>query len=124
MSVIDKLLETAYHDTELLISNDQKGDQFSIPRDVDFVFYASEQGKAETVASFVQDNRYGSTLITPTEEGRVRLVVTVNMPTTQSVLCSVSGLMACLSALFGLDYDGWGCVLQAAPGTGPLGNTQ
>ncbi|WP_165838506.1 ribonuclease E inhibitor RraB [Pokkaliibacter plantistimulans] len=103
---------------------DQKGDQFSIPRDVDFVFYASERGKAETVARFVQDNRYDSTLITPTEEGRVRLVVTVNMPTTQSVLCSVSALMACLSALFGIDYDGWGCVLQAAPETAPLGNTQ
>ncbi len=111
MSVTDALLKNAYEDTQLLIKNDSLGDVFSIPRDVDFVLKCDDRKKAEIVASFILDNRYGLPSIGESDSG-FRVVVTVNMPTTQNVLCSVSGLMACLSKLFDLDYDGWGCVVQ------------
>jgi hypothetical protein len=41
-----------------------------------------------------------------------RILVVVPMPTTQHVLCSVSALMVCIAALFGAEYDGWGCTIQ------------
>jgi hypothetical protein len=111
MPLIDTLLATAYQDTQLLIKNDGLGDDFSIPRDVDFVLLSQDKKKAEAVASFVTDNRYGVPRIEETE-GTFRIIVVVNMPTTQGVLCSVSALMACLAALFSVQYDGWGCVIQ------------
>lgn len=111
MPVIDTLLSTAYEDTQLLIKNDSLGDNLSVPRDVDFVLRAKERAKAETVASFIQDNQYGIPRIEDAESD-FRIVVTVSMPITQQVLCAVSGLMACLSEIFGIEYDGWGCVIQ------------
>ncbi len=111
MHITEKLLSTAYEDTQLLIKNHQLGDDFSIPRDVDFVLIAKEKAKAETVASFVVDNRYGASRVEEAA-GVFRVLVTVNMPTTQHVLCSVSALMVCLAGLFSLEYDGWGCVIQ------------
>lgn len=111
MSVVDTLLAAAYEDTQLLIKNDALGDDFAIPRDVEFVLRANERNKAETVSSFIQDNQYGAPRIEEAES-EFRVVVTVFMPTTQQVLCSVSGLMGCISEIFGLEYDGWGCVLK------------
>jgi len=67
--------------------------------------------KAELVASFVHDNRYGVSKVQEAQ-GEYGVLVTIHMPTEQHILCSVSGLMACICALFGLEYDGWGCVLQ------------
>ncbi|WP_280151982.1 ribonuclease E inhibitor RraB [Piscinibacter sp. XHJ-5] len=111
MHIVETLLSTAYEDTQLLIKNDELGDDFAVPRDVDFVVIAKEKTTAEAVASFVTDNRYGSPRV---EEGgdAFRVVVSVHMPITQGVLCSVSALMACLAELFSLEYDGWGCVIQ------------
>ena len=111
MSVIDTLLTAAYEDTQLLIKNDELGDDFSIPRDVEFVLRVGEKEKAETISSFVQDNQYGVPRIEEAESD-FRIVVAINMPITQQVLCSVSGLMGCLSEIFGAEYDGWGCVIQ------------
>jgi len=113
MSIVDKLLENAYQDTQLLIGNDQKGDNFGIARDVEFVFYSPTFEKAEIVASFINDNQYG---LAKNQEinDNFQVTVVVNMPSTQNLICSVSGLMACIGELFGVEYDGWGCVLQRA----------
>ena len=111
MPLVDTLLETARQDTNLLLKNDGLGDDFTVPRPVDFLLVAKEEQKAGLVASFINDNRYGSAKVENTgTEFRVQVVV--NMPTTQNVLCSVSGLMACIAALYGIMYDGWGCVIQ------------
>lgn len=111
MQTIDSLLSTAFQDTELLKQLDEDGDDFSIARDVDFVLKAVELKKAELVASFVTDNQYGVASVEEADEG-YRLIVTVHMPITQHVLCSVSALMVCLAQLFSVEYDGWGCVGQ------------
>jgi hypothetical protein len=109
--VIESLLDNAYQDTQLLISNDEKGDNFSILRAVDFILYAKDAAKGELVASFINDNRYGEAVYSEIE-GKYRIMVTVNMPTTQNLICSVSGLMTCIAALYDLEYDGWGCELR------------
>lgn len=111
MSIVDTLLDTAYQDTQLLIANDERGDNFSIPRDIEFVLYAEDEEKANTVASFIDDNRYGGATFEKVED-RYRILVVLNMPSTQHLVCSVSGLMACIAELFSVEYDGWGCVLQ------------
>lgn len=113
MSVVEKLLDTAYQDTQLLIGNDEKGDIFNIPRDIDFVLIADTEKKADTIASFINDNQYGNASYEQVED-QYRIIAVVNMPSTQNLVCSVSGLMACIAALFGVEYDGWGCVLQNA----------
>lgn len=111
MHLVEKLLSTAYEDTQLLLKNDVLGDDFSIAREVDFVLVTSDKQRTETVASFVTDNRYGVPRIEE-GEGVFRVVISINMPITQQVLCSVSALMACLAQLFTVEYDGWGCVVQ------------
>jgi hypothetical protein len=111
MTLVDTLLTTAFQDTRLLVKNDELGDNFSVPRNVDFVLLSSDSARAETVCSFINDNRYGSAIVEPTGS-ESRIVVTVNMPTTQGLLCSVSALMACLAELFSVEYDGWGTVIQ------------
>jgi len=111
MALVDQLLSTAYEDTQLLKRNDELGDDFSVPREVDFVFLSGERKNAEVLASFVGDNQYGKASIEQSKEG-FRVVVSVTMPTNQQVLCSVSALMVCLAQLFSLEYDGWGCVIQ------------
>jgi hypothetical protein len=111
MSLVETLLDTAYQDTQLLIGNDEKGDNFSIPRDIEFVLYAGDEKKASLVTSFINDNQYGKASFEKVEKKYMILVV-VNMPSTQHLVCSVSGLMACVAALFSIEYDEWGCVLQ------------
>ncbi len=111
MSVVDKLLETAQLDTDLLVRNDAKGDTFSRPRVVDFLLVADDPDRAQLVRDFITDNQYGDASV-ETVDGQHRILVKIEMPTTQHVLCSVSGLMACLAALYDLEYDGWGCVIQ------------
>lgn len=109
--VVEALLENAYQDTQLLIGNDQKGDNFSVSREVDFVLYAKDRDKGELVANFINDNRYGKAVYSE-NDGNHRITVTIDMPTTQNLVCSVSGLMTCIAALYDLEYDGWGCTIQ------------
>jgi regulator of RNase E activity RraB len=63
------------------------------------------------VADFINDNRYGDATATSVEDEH-RVSVLIEMPITQHVLCSVSGLMACLSEIFDVEYDGWGSALK------------
>jgi Regulator of ribonuclease activity B len=111
MSVVEKLMQTAASDTELLGTLDRQGDDFSVQRDVDFLLRAPSQEKADIVASFINDYHYG--VATPLEsDGEHSVRVVIRMPIQQQLALSVSGFMECLAALFGLDYDGWGCVAQ------------
>lgn len=112
MSAVETLLNTAYEDTQLLTKNDQLGDDFSISRAVDFVLIAKDQSKANTVASFISDNQYAHTSVSEID-GVFRIIATIDMPSTQQLICSVSGLMACIAELFSIDYNGWGCVIQS-----------
>ena len=111
MSITQTLLDTAHADTELLVKNDSLGDDFTVPRDVDFLFRTDSEETADTVCSFVNDCRYGVARV-ERSDGEFRVLVVVHMPTTQNVACSVSGLMACIGQLFGVAYDGWGCSLK------------
>jgi hypothetical protein len=111
MKIIETLLDTASQDTQLLIANDNKGDNFSIPRDIDFVIYAEEEKKASTVTNFINDHRYGLASFEKIDD-QYRILIVINMPSTQSLICSVSALMACIASLFSVKYDGWGCNLQ------------
>ena len=111
MPLVDTLLTTAYEDTQLLTKNDKLGDNFSTFREVDFLLKSSDLGRAETACSFINDNRYGNAVVQEDDMG-AGVLIKVNMPTTQNVLCSVSALMACLAELFSLEYDGWGTTIQ------------
>lgn len=111
MSVVDELLRTAFEDTQLLRKNDERGDVFSRPRDVDFLLKAPSREKADVVSRFVNDNQYGRAQVRG-PDGGWSVLVTLRMPVEQHILCSVSALMVCIGHLFGLEYDGWGCVLQ------------
>jgi hypothetical protein len=110
-SIVELPLDTAKSDTELLLQNDARGDVFTVPREVDFFFRAPTEEKARLVADFINDNRYGNATAASDDHGH-SISVLIEMPITQHVLCSVSGLMACISKIFGIDYDGWGSVIQ------------
>jgi hypothetical protein len=109
-------MDIAVVDSRLLVENQELGDRSEIPRDIDFVLYAKDEEKARLVADFVTDYRYGQ----PFVEGRFaergeyswRLRITIHSPTTENVAMTLSAFMACLSHLYDLNYDGWGCVIQ------------
>src|SRR4051812_42684626 len=116
MSIVQLLIDTAVEDSQLLVKNQEMGDRAEIPRDLDFVFWAKDETKARLVADFVADYRYGR----PFLEGRVkergeyswRLRITIHSAMTEHVAMTLSAFMVCLSKLYDLDYDGWGCVVQ------------
>ncbi|WP_407074281.1 ribonuclease E inhibitor RraB [Novilysobacter ciconiae] len=105
-------METAVADVELLRKLDTQGDRFSIPRNVDFLLRCPTTEKAEIVASFINECQYGVATAQDLETTPSVLVV-VHMPIEQHVLHAVSGFMACVCELYGLDYDGWGCAVQS-----------
>lgn len=111
MSLVELLLETSAADRDLMRKNDSMGDRFAVARDVDFLLLASEMDKASLVRDFINDNGYGNATVEDAGDA-YRVLVTVHMAPQEHVLCSVSGLMACICRLFGLDYDGWGCVIK------------
>jgi hypothetical protein len=102
-------MDTAVEDSQLLVKNQEMGDRSEIPRDIGFVLYAKDKEKAELVASFVTDYRYGR----PSVEGQVeergeyswRLLITIHSPTTENVVMTLSAFMVCLSKVYDLDYD-------------------
>jgi hypothetical protein len=109
MSVIEALLESAYADRELLGTKQVSGDNPQQFRDVDFRFTVTTKEMAETLISLVEDNRYGAVRLA--EMGtNYQVIITIYMPITQQVMLSVSGLMACLSKIFAVEYEGWECI--------------
>jgi hypothetical protein len=108
-------MDTAVEDSQLLVKNQELGDRPEIARDIDFVLYAKDKEKAELVASFVTDFRYGRPTVAQTEqrgEYSWRLLITIHSPTTENVVMSLSAFMVCLSKLYDLDYDGWGSAIR------------
>ncbi|WP_321785072.1 hypothetical protein [Burkholderia pyrrocinia] len=56
MSTVATLRDTAVADVELLRALDADGDDFSIPRDVEFLLCGPSAEKASIVASFINDH--------------------------------------------------------------------
>ena len=40
--------------------------------------------------------------------------VIIHMPVQQNIITSVAGFMTCVAELYGLEFDGWGCIAQTA----------
>jgi hypothetical protein len=110
-SIVELLLDTAKADTDLLLKNDAMGDVLAVPRPVDFLLRSPTAEKAQIVADFINDNRYGDA-VAVSDENEHLIKVVIEMPVTQHVLCGISGLMACISKIFDVEYDGWGSVLK------------
>jgi hypothetical protein len=112
MTLFELLTQTAIADTDLLRKNDESGDVFAAPREVDFAFESAERENAVDFAEFVNGKQYGVAKVTELEDGRFGITVLITMPITQHLICSVSGFMLCLSRIFKIDYHGWGSVIQ------------
>ncbi len=111
MSVVEMLMESAKADTDVLRSLDSQGDNFARARDVDFLLRAPSREKAEAATGFINDFQFGVAALQEVD-GQYSVRVIINMAIQQHAILSVSGFMGCICALFGLEYDGWGCVAQ------------
>ncbi|WP_175835607.1 ribonuclease E inhibitor RraB [Burkholderia anthina] len=109
VSTIANLMDTAIADVELLRTLDASGDDFGRPRDVEFLMRGPSAEKAAIVAGFINDYQYGRATVDQSGDEH-RVLVVINMPIQQHNILSVSGFMACVSLLYGLHYDGWGCI--------------
>ena len=115
MDIVDLLMDTAVEDSQLLVKNQEFGDRPEIPRDIDFVLYAKNEERANLVASFITDYRYGRPAVERVEHQDAvswQLLVTIHAPTTENVAMSLSAFMVCLSWLYDLDYDGWSSTIH------------
>ena len=110
MHIIDKLLNSAYQDSELLKQRNEMGDVFNAFRDVDFCIDAPSQDQADTVCSFINDNRYGEARVEGTD-GNYRVITITNTPVTQSIISALSANMVSIAELFGCEFNGWGAVV-------------
>ncbi len=123
MDLVTPLLDTAVLDSrQLYINRSAHGDRPDAWRDLDFAFYAESQQQAETVASFITDNRYGAPSVqcVKLDGGKItwRILLVIRAPATDEIVHTLSGFMVCLAAVFGLEYDGWACMVQG-PATPP-----
>lgn len=112
MTLFDLLHQTDVADTDILRKSDSMGDIFTTSREVDFVFESMERQNADDFADFVNGKSYGRAEVTAIEGGGFSIIVLINMPITQHLICSVSGFMLCISRLFKIEYLGWGSVIQ------------
>lgn len=110
-TLVRRLIDTARADMELLATNQGLGDELSATREVEFFLYARSAKRAELVASFINDLRYGDAAA-ERSQGRHLIRVIVRMPITQAVLGSVSAFFVCLSTIYNLNYDGWVSAIQ------------
>ena len=111
MSIVDKLMDSAIADTDVLRRLDQQGDHFEVSRNVDFIFVTNSSDKAAVIRDFINDHHFGEATL---EDDPCEVRVVVYMPVTQHVILSVSGFMSCIAELFDAELDGWGCVAQQA----------
>ena len=98
--------QTAVSDTDLLRKNNELGDIFAAPREVEFAFETGEMERARQFAEFVNGMRYGRAEVAWTKSDRFQILVLIMMPVSQNPIYSVSGFMLCLSKLFQIDYPG------------------
>jgi hypothetical protein len=111
-SVIDRLFANAEADNEALLKNNALGDVFDSPRDVDFVFKSSDPMRAQWLCDFIQRLNFASASVSQTSEAEWRVTAYIHMPINQPLICSVSALMVFLAGAFGVEYDGWGSMVQ------------
>jgi hypothetical protein len=111
MKIVEKLMDGAAADIDLLRSLDSQGDDFMKFREVDFLILAPSEKDAHTICGFINDFSFG-VASTQISDGAHQVQVMVQMPITQSVISCVSGFMACVAHLYGGSLDGWGCVAQ------------
>jgi|SRR5690606_24911453 regulator of RNase E activity RraB len=112
MSFIEQLMENAEADTELLYALNEHGDDFQVPRMVEFTFTGDSLERINAAAEFIKGYQYAATEILEDEEEGYQLFATIDMPITQPVLLSVSGFFTCVAELFELEYNGWGSMAQ------------
>ena len=116
MNAVELLRETAASDKDLIHQNRELGDNPEIPRELDFVLRAKTEERARLVRDFVIDNMYGRPSIERinSDDGSVswQLVVAIHASARPEVVCTLSAFMVCLSKIYDLEYDGWGCVIQ------------
>ncbi|WP_233840324.1 ribonuclease E inhibitor RraB [Dyella sp. 2HG41-7] len=108
MSIVESLMSGAKADASVLDALNSHGDDFSIARDVDFVFLAKNLKKAEEFQQFINNNHYGVARLDSSDVD-FRVLVKINMSINQPVILSISAFMVCLGILFDVEYDGWGC---------------
>ena len=105
-NLLEKLIDNALEDKELLASNNDLGDISSIGRNVEFRFIATNKASSDLACKVISNLKYGVPKVA--KSGSVyEIRVTVHMPLTAEVVNCVSGFMACLGELFALEYDGW-----------------
>jgi hypothetical protein len=118
MHIAESLLLNSAADRDLLQKNAARGDDATIPREVVLLLCASTQEKAELVASFITDNSFGVASVQYSEgaepEEEWGILVRVVTPTTEHVICCISGLMECIANLFKIKFDGWEGELKIA----------
>jgi hypothetical protein len=117
LNLFEALHENALHDNELLRLNDEKGDIFDKARDVDFAFKTNELQRATDLSEFLNGKTFAQANVNTGDDGVSWVVAVIHMPISQNVLCSTSGFMLCLSRVFGVEYDGWGSVIQDSSAT-------
>lgn len=109
--IIEYLIEIAQSDVELLQQNDALGDDFSILREVDFLLKSQDKEKAVAVCDFINDLHYGKAFVQNRGDDYA-VSIMIDMPIYQPIILSISALMVCISRVFGVEYDGWGSVIQ------------
>jgi hypothetical protein len=122
MHITEVLLNNSAQDVGVLDHNRSIGDRAEVPRDLDFAFHTTDQEQANVVCSFILDNRYGRASVEAVDDPKFgkfwRVLCVVHAPATEQVVCSISGLMACVGVLFNVEYVGWGSVVQNDGGAG------
>ncbi len=112
MSMIERLMESAEADADVLRSLDSQGDDFREFRAVDFLIEAPSEEKAELICGFINDFNYGAAQLTGEVEGVYQVTVIIDMPVTQNIVSSIAGFMNCIASLFDGSLNGWGCVAK------------
>ncbi|EIA1305155.1 ribonuclease E inhibitor RraB, partial [Vibrio vulnificus] len=59
MSIVNKIIESAESDVDVLRRLDAEGDNFSLFREVDFHFKCPDSHTADVVAGFINDFQFG-----------------------------------------------------------------
>jgi hypothetical protein len=116
MHITQVLLNNSAQDLAVLEHNRSIGDRAEIARDIDFAFHTKDEGQANTVGAFINDNHYGSATYEAVDDPKFgkfwRVVCVVHAPATEQVVCSISGVMACIGVVFNIEYVGWGSLVQ------------
>ncbi|AXB33238.1 ribonuclease E inhibitor RraB [Vibrio campbellii] len=109
MSIVNKIIESAESDVDVLRRLDAEGDNFSLFREVDFHFKCPDPDKADVVAGFINDFQFGVAEHV-VQDGLHYVDVKITMPVNQNIVSCVSGFMVCVAELYKVEFDGWGCV--------------